>query len=96
MNTPAATPATDGSAKRRRRVSPAILPAEGYARLPQVLSVIPVSRSAWWEGCKTGRYPAPIKLSPRVTVWSVDAIRKLMQPAARTAPGAVPLGGGGE
>jgi prophage regulatory protein len=67
----------------------AILPAEGYVRLPQIIgdpkatpprpAVIPVSKSTWWEGCKTGRYPAPIKLSPRVTVWHVDAIRKLIE-----------------
>jgi prophage regulatory protein len=59
-------------------ITPATLPPEGYLRLPQVLSVIPVSRSAWWAGCKTGRYPAPVKLSPRVTVWRVADIRALL------------------
>ena len=33
--------------------------------LPQVLALIPVSRSAWWAGCKSGRYPKPVKLGPR-------------------------------
>ena len=41
-----------------------------FLRLPQVLERIPVSRSAWWRGCKEGKYPKPIKLSPKVTVWS--------------------------
>ncbi len=32
-------------------------------RLPQVPRLIPVSRrSAWWAGCKSGRYPKPVKL----------------------------------
>ena len=71
-------------------ISSAILPAEGYVRLPQIIGdlkatppippVIPVSKAAWWAGCKTGRYPAPIKLSPRVTVWRVDDIRRLIEP----------------
>ncbi len=37
-------------------------------RLPQVLEIIPISKSAWWQGCKDGRYPKPIKLGPRTTV----------------------------
>ena len=38
-------------------------------RLPQVLKLLPISRSAGWKGCKEGRYPKPIKLGPRTTVW---------------------------
>ena len=33
------------------------LPNEGFARLPQVLAVYPVSRSTWLEGVRTGRFP---------------------------------------
>lgn len=36
---------------------------------------IPVSRSAWYAGIRQGRYPAPVHLSPRVTVWREDDIR---------------------
>ena len=54
------------------------LPPEGLVRLPQVLAVIPVSASTWWAGCKSGRFPAAIKLSPRVTVWTVASIRALI------------------
>ena len=42
---------------------------ENFLRLPQVLTIIPISKSAWWQGCKDGRYPKPIKLGPRTTVW---------------------------
>ena len=44
------------------------IPVHGLLRLPQVLSIIPISKSAWWEGCRTGRYPKPVKLGPRTTV----------------------------
>lgn len=38
-------------------------------RLAQVLEQIPISKSAWWQGVKDGKYPAPRKLGPRTTVW---------------------------
>lgn len=38
-------------------------------RLPQVLKLIPVGRSTWWAGVKSGKYPSPIKLGPRITCW---------------------------
>jgi predicted DNA-binding transcriptional regulator AlpA len=38
-------------------------------RLPSVLEIVEMSRSGWLLGVKEGRYPAPIKLSPRVAVW---------------------------
>ena len=46
-------------------------------RLPQVLNLIPVSRSAWWAGCKNGRYPKPVKIGPRTTAWRAEDIRAL-------------------
>lgn len=48
--------------------------ADALLRLPQVLSLIPVSRSEWWAGVAEGRYPRSIKLSPRVTVWRASEI----------------------
>ena len=54
------------------------LPEVGYLRLSQILHIIPVSRSAWWEGCRSGIYPKPVKLGPRTTAWRVEDIRELM------------------
>jgi prophage regulatory protein len=64
------------------------LPAEGLLRITQIIgdpnaeppipAVIPVSKSSWWAGCRSGRYPTPIKLGPRTTVWKVSAIRALI------------------
>jgi len=55
------------------------LPSEGLLRISQVLKFIPVSRSHWWQGVKEGRYPRPIKLSERVTVWRASDIRALIE-----------------
>ena len=52
---------------------------ESLLRLPQVLNIIPISKSAWWQGCKEGRYPKPIKLGPRTTVWRASDIAALMR-----------------
>lgn len=61
---------------------------DGLARLKQIIGdpnadppvppVIPVSRSAWWAGVKTGRYPKGIKLGPRTTAWRWSDIKKLI------------------
>ena len=50
-----------------------------FLRLPQVLEIFPISRSSWWQGCKSGKYPKPIKLGPRTTVWRKDEIEKLAE-----------------
>ena len=55
------------------------LPEVGYLRLSQILNIIPISKSAWWEGCRSGLYPKPVKLGPRTTAWRVEDIRKLME-----------------
>lgn len=39
---------------------------------------IPVSKSTWWAGVKDGRFPTPIKLSARVTVWRAEDIERLI------------------
>ncbi len=55
------------------------LPQTGLLRVRQVLKFIPVSRSNWWAGVRAGRYPQPIKLSERVTVWRASDIRALIE-----------------
>ena len=48
-------------------------------RINQVLALVPVGRSSWWEGCRTGRYPKPIKLGPRTTVWRAEDIKAFIE-----------------
>ena len=55
------------------------LPQTGLLRIKQVLRFVPVSRSNWWAGVKSGRYPKPMKLSERVTVWRAADIRQLVE-----------------
>jgi len=59
-------------------------------RLNQVLEKVPVSRSGWWAGVAAGNYPAPIKLSSRVTVWLEqdidDFIDRLREEARAEVP----------
>jgi len=59
------------------------LPETGYVRLSQIVpSIIPVSKSTWWGGVKTGRYPHSVKLSARCTAWRVEDIRTLIEQLA--------------
>jgi predicted DNA-binding transcriptional regulator AlpA len=69
------------------------LPQTGLVRLSQILgdprgsppvpAIIPVSKSTWWTGVKSGRFPQPIKLGPRTTVWRVSDIRELIEGSRR-------------
>lgn len=54
------------------------LPETGFVRINVVLSLFPVSRTAFYQGIKEGRYPAPIKLSERTAAWRVSDIRALL------------------
>lgn len=55
------------------------LPTEGYVRLTQILKVIPIGKTSWWNGVKSGKFPQPVKLSERCTAWRVEDIRDLIQ-----------------
>lgn len=67
------------------------LPETGFLRLPQIIgnpkatppipALMPVCKSTWWAGVKSGRFPSPIKLGPRTTVWRVEDIRALIASA---------------
>lgn len=64
------------------------LPETGFLRLSQIIgdpkanppipAIIPVKKSCWWQGVKSGRFPKPVKLSARVTAWRVADIRALI------------------
>jgi prophage regulatory protein len=57
-------------------------PKAGFVRLSSILAPngpIPVSKSTWWAGVKTGRYPKPVKLGPRITVWRAEDIWALLE-----------------
>ncbi|MBV6500987.1 MAG: hypothetical protein CJBNEKGG_03481 [Prosthecobacter sp.] len=55
------------------------IPETGFVRLSQVLIVIPVGKTCWWEGVKSGRFPKPIKLTERCTAWRAEDIHELIK-----------------
>jgi prophage regulatory protein len=57
-------------------------PERGLYRLKSIIAPdgpIPVSRSTWWAGVKTGRFPTPVYLGSRLTAWREEDIRKLVE-----------------
>jgi len=60
------------------------IPKHGFLRLSQIIGnknsippqppIIPVGKSTWWKGVKSGKFPPSIKLGPRITAWRVDDI----------------------
>lgn len=56
-------------------------PETGFVRLAQILKVLPISKSTWWAGIAGGRFPRPVKLGPKTTVWKVEDIRALIASA---------------
>lgn len=39
---------------------------------------IPISKSSWWSGVKSGKYPKPIHLGARTSVWRSEDIDKII------------------
>ncbi len=62
-----------------QKYSRPVLPEAGFMRLPQILAIIPISRSAWWEGIRQGKYPGGVKLGAKTTVWRVEDIQALLR-----------------
>jgi prophage regulatory protein len=68
------------------------LPATGFLRQRQILGdrnadppvppLLPISKSAWRDGIRTGKYPKPVKLGPRTTAWRVEDVVALIEGAA--------------
>ncbi|MCD8350430.1 MAG: AlpA family phage regulatory protein [Planctomycetaceae bacterium] len=54
------------------------LPSEGFVRLPVILQALGIKKSFFWEQVKEGRFPKPIKIGPRISVWRVEDIRRLI------------------
>jgi len=58
----------------------------GFLRLHHILGdprrdippIIPISKSSWWAGVKSGKYPQPVKLGPRTTAWRASDIQAVI------------------
>ena len=49
---------------------------------PPIQPILPISKSSWWDGVKTGRFPKAIKIGANTTVWREDEIRSLVDKLA--------------
>ena len=54
-------------------------PSIGYLRIPQILELIPIGRSTWWQWVADGKAPKPIKLGPRTTAWKAADIFQFIE-----------------
>jgi prophage regulatory protein len=64
------------------------LPETGFLRLKQIVgnpkaeppipAILPISRTSFLNGVKSGKYPKPVKLGERTTAWRVEDIRNLI------------------
>ena len=81
------------SFNERRLMHMSNMPETGFIRLSQIIGnpkavppippIIPVCKTVWWQGVKTGRFPQPVKLGPRTTCWRVEDIRRLIAEGGR-------------
>lgn len=63
------------------------LPESGFLRLNQIVKhgksttppLIPICRSSWLAGVKSGKYPPPVELGVRTKAWRVQDIRELIE-----------------
>lgn len=69
----------EGQLANKLRPQSTPLPADGFLRLKQVLALIPVSASVWWQGVREGRFPKGVKLSANTTAWRAADIARLIE-----------------
>ena len=55
------------------------IPEFGFLRLNDVLRIIPVSKTTWYNGVRSGRFPKGIRLSQNIVVWRVEDIKNLVR-----------------
>ncbi|MEY3759219.1 MAG: hypothetical protein RIR39_710 [Pseudomonadota bacterium] len=68
--------------------TPLTLPELGFLRIwhiignakaiPPIPALIPIGRTSFLNGVKSGKYPKPVKLGERTTAWKVEDIRALI------------------
>jgi predicted DNA-binding transcriptional regulator AlpA len=60
-------------------INPANLPSTGFVRQSHLIpKILPFSPATLWRKVKAGTFPAPVKLSERVTAWRIEDIQAWM------------------
>jgi len=65
------------------------LPENGLLRIWQIIGskkrnippILPISRSTFYAGIKSGKFPRPILIGSRIACWDVNQIRKIIERA---------------
>lgn len=61
-------------------------PVVGFIRQSELVpGMVPFSAATLWRKVKSGEFPAPVKLSARVTAWRLEDVHAWMQ--SRTSTG---------
>lgn len=68
---------------------PEVIGKRATASTPAIRGLIPVSRSTWWDGVKSGRFPQPIRISARCVAWRYSDIANIVEQMASQAEGGV-------
>lgn len=69
---------------------PQSLPEVGFIRQAQLIpAIVPFSNATLWRKVKDGPFPAPVKLSSRVTAWDVRQVRQWIDACAIDAGNAM-------
>lgn len=55
-----------------------ILPETGFLRLADVLKLVPVCKTAWYNGVRSGDFPQPVALGKRARGYRVEDVRALI------------------
>lgn len=69
------------------------LPTTGFLRLHQIVGnpktntppLIPIGRTSFLNGVKSGKFPKPVKLGERTTAWKVEDIKALIERLSQAA-----------
>jgi prophage regulatory protein len=72
-----------------------MLPKTGFLRIkdllgdrkanPPIAPIIPVGKSTVWSWVKSGKFPQPVKLGNRITVWRAEDIAKFLEQGSSDA-----------
>lgn len=58
---------------------------------PPIKPLISISRSAWWAGVKSGKFPQSIKLGPKTTVWRESEVLAFIEQCKTKGSDALPV-----
>jgi prophage regulatory protein len=73
---------TERPTNGRETISPCtdeICIGDRLLRLKEVLQLVPVARSTWFAGIRSGRFPASVRLGPRIAAWRLRDIQQILE-----------------